>query len=348
MKKISIGIDFSKKTFDATIVRRIDDQFTEVAYSSFENDQKGFKTFVSWVRKSLRAFPEGKGRGTWIFCGENTGVCSAALSDFLACRGYDMWLENALVIHRKSGIVRVKNDKVDSRRIALYALRHYEEGLRLHQPDTAEYKRLSSLYTAHKILVNDKVSKINQIKSGVLDSCPDLLKMARRQLELIEEQLKCIDAQIKDVLKTTEEFKRHYEVMDSCKGIGFLTIAYIIVRTHNFKYMNDSRKFGNYIGVVPSHKEQSGTSVDKPARVSRYRDRNGNAVLTQAANSAIRHNPVIKAYYNRLMARGVHPNKAKNNCKFKLINIIMAMVDNDTLFDIEKYGKSKALWGKVG
>lgn len=348
MKKIAIGIDFSKKTFDATIIRRVDDQFIEVAYSSFDNDDKGFKTFVSWVRKAVRMFPEGKGRGSWIFCGENTGVCSAALSDFLASKGYDMWLENALIIHRKSGIVRDKNDKADSRRIALYALRHYEEGVRLHQPDTAEYKQLSSLYTAHKMLTCDKVSKINQIKSGVLDSCPDLLKMAHKQLDLIEKQLKCIDARIKDVLKNTEEFKRHYEVMDSCKGIGFLTIAYIIVKTHNFKYMNDARKFGNYIGVVPSRKEQSGTSIDKPARVSRYRDSNGNAVLTQAATIAIRHNPVIRDYYNRLIARGVHYNKAKNNCKFKLVNILMAMVANNTVFDLEKYGKSKASWGKAG
>lgn len=74
MKKIAIGIDFSKKTFDAAIKHRVDDDFIEVAYSRFDNDEKGFKAFLAWVRKSVRRFPEGKGRSSWIFCGENTGV----------------------------------------------------------------------------------------------------------------------------------------------------------------------------------------------------------------------------------------------------------------------------------
>lgn len=344
MKKIAIGIDFSKKTFDATIMRREEDIFTEIGYQKFINDDKGFKEFQSWVRKTVKQFPEGKGRSSWIFCGENTGVCSAALSDFLATKGYDMWLEAALVIHRKSGIVRTKDDKADSRRIAEYALRHYSSDIRLHAPDSKDYRRLHSLYSAHRMLVRDKVSKINQIKSGILDDCPRALAMARQQLVLIKRQIERIDDKISLMLTTCPEFSDNFEIMNSFKGVGLMTIACMIVKTHNFKYMSDSRVFGNYIGVVPSHKEQSGTSIDKPARVSKYRDRDGNAALTQAASVSIRHNPVIKQYYQRLISRGVHPNKAKNNCKFKILNIIMTMIKNRTVFDIEKYGKSKTQW----
>lgn len=347
MKKISIGIDFSKKTFDATIMRREEDLFAEVDYQKFNNDDKGFKEFLSWVRKTVKQFPEGKGRSSWIFCGENTGVCSAELSDFLATKGYDMWLESALTIHHKSGIIRTKDDKVDSKRIAEYALRHYSSDIRLHTPDSKDYKRLHSLYSAHRMLVKDKVSKINQIKSGILDYCPKALAMAQQQLDFIQKQIKQIDEQISSMLETTPEFAENYEIMNSFKGIGPITIACIIVKTHNFKYMSDSRVFGNFIGVVPSHREQSGTSIDKPVRVSKYRDRDGNAALTQAANIAIRHNPVIKQYYLRLIGRGVHPNKAKNNCKFKILNIILTMIKNKTVFDLEKYGMSRAKWAQT-
>ena len=344
MKKLAIGIDFSKKTFDATIKRRVDNDNIEVAYSKFDNDRKGFRDFLAWVKRSVRHFPEGKGRSSWIFCGENTGVCSAALSDWLAGKGYDMWLESALQIKRCSGIVRTKNDKADSGRIADYALLHYSSKIRLHEQDTPALKKLSTLYTLHNMLTKDKVAKINQIKSGVLDAVPEALDIAERQLDFIDSQLKDVDRQIERMLRENEEFKERYAIMDSIKGVGFLTAACIIIKTHNFKYMTDPRIFGNFAGVVPSQVEQSGTSVNRQRRVSRFRDRETNCILTQAVNSALVWNTVISTYYDRLIARGIHMNKAKNNCKFKLVNIIMAMIRSKTTFDPGKYGKAKSQW----
>ena len=78
-----------------------------------------------------------------------------------------------------------------------------------------------------------------------------------------------------------------------------------------------------------------------------YRDRGANAALTSCATVAIRFNPAIQTYYRRLIARGVHPNKAKNNCKFKIINILLSMLKTRTKFDMEKYGKSVAQWGNA-
>ena len=344
MKKIAIGIDFSKKTFDATIRRRVENDHIEVAYSKFENDDKGFRAFVSWVRKTVKAFPEGKGRASLIFCGENTGVCSAALSDYLSEKGFDMWLESALQIKRCSGIVRTKDDRTDSARIADYALRHYNSGVRLHEPDSRPLKELSTLYRLHNMLVKDMIAKNNQIKSGVLDCVPEVLAMAHRHLEMIRQQLKEVKRQLESMLRENEEFKEKYSIMHSLKGVGPITAACVIIKTHNFKYMDDARTFGNYAGVVPSQIEQSGTSIDKGRHVSRCRDRETNAALTQAVNSALMHNATIRAYYDRLTARGVHRNKARNNCKFKMVNIIMAMIRSNTLFDPGKYGKSKSEW----
>lgn len=344
MKKIAIGIDFSKKTFDATIKRRVESDFIEVAYNKFDNDEKGFKAFISWVRKSVKHFPEGKGCSSWIFCGENTGVCSAALSNRLAEKGYDMWLESALRIKRCSGIVRTKDDRTDSGRIADYALRYYSSKVRLHEPDSPVLMKLGALYTLHNMLTKDLVAKNNQIKSGVLDCMPDAVAIALRQLEMIRLQLKEVDRKLEAMLKEEDEFKARYIIMHSLKGVGPMTAACIIIKTHNFRYMDDARTFGNFAGVVPSQLEQSGTSVNSGRHVSRCRDREANAALAQAVNSALMYNPTIRAYYDRLIARGVHHNKAKNNCKFKMVNIIMAMIRSNTAFDIEKYGKGKSKW----
>ncbi|MDE6810913.1 MAG: transposase [Muribaculaceae bacterium] len=347
MKTISIGIDFSKKTFDVTILHRQEDTFIEVGYSKFDNDEKGFKAFISWVKKSVRHIKGGARRSQWIFCGENTGICSADISDWLAEAGYDMWLETALEIHMRSGISRTKNDKADSKRIAEYALRFYKDGISLHEPDSKSYKELKALYVAHDMLTRDKVTKINQVKSGTLNHSKEALRIIREQLEMINKQLRLIDQQMESLAKECEEFARNYEILTSFKGLGCITAVCLIVKTHNFKYMNDPRKLGNYMGIVPSQKKQSGTSVDTPARVSRYRDAKSNSTISQCANISIRFNPVIKAYYERLLTRGLHPNKAKNNVKFKIINIVMVMIRTDAVFDINKYGKAAKEWGKA-
>lgn len=347
MKKISIGIDFSKKTFDATIMRREGDCYTELAYSKFNNDAKGFRAFEKWVKASLKGTQEARDKSGWVFCGEHTGTCSIPLCDYLAGRRYFMWLESALVIHRKCGIVREKNDRVDSRRIAEYALRNYSTDVRPYELDSRDLKKLKSLYAAHAMLTKDKVAKANQLKSGTLDASASARAEIERQLACTEKALGRIDDEIRSLLKGSEEFAGHFHVLNTFKGVGFITIAYLIIKTRNFRDMTDARELGCYIGVVP-HRRQSGTSVDAPPRTSRYRDRQGNALVTSCVISAISHgNPVIRPYYDRLLARGVPHYKARNNCKFKIINILLAMVRNSTVFCLDIHGKPKTQWKKA-
>ncbi len=344
MKNLAIGIDFSKKTFDATIMRRDDDDFIELGYSKFDNDTKGFKAFEKWVRKTLRGMPEAKDKASWLFCGEHTGMCSIALCDYLASRGCFMWLESALRIHHTRGLVRGKDDKVDSRRIAEYALRQYSSKVRAYELDSKELRQLKSLQAAHTILVADKVAKTNQLKSGTLDACPEARRQIEHQLDSIKKSLARIDGQIQALLKAKEEFARNAEIMGSFKGVGMLTISYLIIKTRNFKDMLDPRELGCYLGVVP-HRVQSGVSIDKAPRTSHYRDAQGNSLLTNCVTSAIMHNnPIIRPYYDRLVARGVHPNKAKNNCKYKIINVLLAMIRNNVTFSMDIHGKAKAQW----
>ncbi len=342
MKNIAIGIDFSKKSFDATIIRVEDQTYSVVAYSKFENIKAGFREFEKWVSKSLKPCPEAKDKSHLLFCGEHTGPCSLGLCDYLASKKYFMWLESALVIHRKSGIIREKNDKVDSKRIAEYALRNFTTEVAPYEVDSKDLKKLKSLMSAHSMLSKDKVSKTNQLKSGTLDDSPVAVKLIERQLRETEEALAKIDREIAALRKKSEEFAQNFEILDSFIGVGPITIAYLIIKTRNFKDMTDLRELGCYIGVVP-YRCQSGTSIDKAPRTSRYRDAEGNALLTTCALSAIRYNnPIIRPYYERLVARGVHPNKARNNCKAKIINVLLAMIRNRTKFSLVIHGKAKA------
>jgi hypothetical protein len=57
---------------------------------------------------------------------------SVCLSEFLIRKELFLWLENPLQIKLSSGIKREKNDRTDSREIALYACR-YQDKARLYQ-----------------------------------------------------------------------------------------------------------------------------------------------------------------------------------------------------------------------
>ena len=347
MKNIAIGIDFSKKTFDVTIMRREEYHFEELGYCAFSNDTKGFKSLEKWVKATLKGASEKTDKSSLIFCGEHTGTYSIDLCDYLADKGYFMWLESALVIHRKAGIVREKNDRIDSKRIAEYALCNFSDEVKPYVLPSNEMKKLKSLFTAHQILTKDKVTKNNQIKSGAFDDSSLALRMLRAELVSIKRRLKEIDKEIKKLLSGSEELAGNYEILISFKGIGFLTAAYLILKTLNFTYMTDARELGCYIGVVP-HGRQSGTSINKTPKTSRYRDSTGNSLLSTCVQIAIHsHNEIIRPYYDRLIARGVIPQKALNNCKFKIINVLLAMVRNQRHFDITVHGKSKAKWEKT-
>lgn len=344
MKKIAVGIDFSKKTFDVTVVRREEDHFEELGYCAFPNDTKGFRSFEKWVKTTLKTASEKADKSSLIFCGEHTGTYSIELCDYLAEKGYFMWLESALVIHRKAGIIREKNDRIDSKRIAHYALCNFSDDVRAYERPSKEMKKLKSLISAHQILTKDKVTKINQIKSGIVDDSTLAVRMLKAELESIRKRLREIDRSIKQLLANSEELSHNYKILISFKGVGFLTAAYLILKTLNFRYMTNARELGCYIGVVP-HGQQSGTSVNKPPRTSRYRDSMANSLLSTCALQAIYYNnEIIRPYYDRLIARGVIRQKALNNCKFKIINVLLAMIKNDRKFDITIHGKSKAQW----
>ena len=124
-KSLFIGVDFSKKSFDVSVLHQ--DNLLHVDYCQFENSKEGCIAMHKWLR-GLTTEPSSQ----WLFCGEHTGLYSVCLSEFLVKKELFIWLENSLQIKQSSGIRREKNDKSDSRDIALYAYRFQDKAKRYH------------------------------------------------------------------------------------------------------------------------------------------------------------------------------------------------------------------------
>ena len=327
MKKIFIGIDFSKEKFDATVIKAEGvEERAERRHEVFDNKVSGFRRLIKWVKSVANEHDT----SLWLFCGENTGGYSKALCNYLYGSGYDMWLENALSIKRSSALQRTKSDKADSGVIAEYAMRNYDQ-MRLYKPLGKNLERLREVFLYRHNLVKLKASmatrkgekKLTQEKSDISRF------MAQSSKHLISEFKKKIaecDMRIEKIISEDEELRRNFEIITSVPGVGTQNAVCLIVYTDNFcRFDYNSRKIACYYGVAPFGR-QSGTTVNTPPHVSSFANKLIKALLSQAALASINFCPQLSTYYSRLIQSGKKSPVALNNLKNKLLHIITAMV----------------------
>lgn len=333
MKKIAIGIDFAKEKFDVT-VKNVTNGLS--AYGQFPNTRAGGRSMVRMVKQ----FAKGIDSTDIIFCGEDTGYYSQTISRYLTEKGYFMWLQNPYSIKRSEGdIRRGKDDKTDSAAIADYAHRYEDKARRYELPSEAS-EELHRLLTRRDAYVRAK----RVIQSGVgeipkRDKQGDTLNLikasSRHLLREIDEEIDRLEAQMEKIVKEQEDMQKNYEILRSFKGIGLVNAMCFIAYTDNFKKFDlNARKIATYWGVAPFG-EDSGTSVHRPPHVSHFCNHWLKAVLSNAANSAIVWNPIIRRYYERLAKAGKCEGICRNNAKNKIIQTVTAMIRKAEKFDPE-------------
>ena len=337
MKKLFIGIDFSKKKLDATIILACGmKEIGSREYGSFPNDTKGYHKLFKWVKTNAwDTSPE-----EWLFCGEDTGSCSIGLSKWLYGKGCDIWIENAYAIKHSSGIQRVKNDKADSAAIAEYAWRHQDRAIAF-EPLSESLSQLREVFLYRHKLVQQRVAmdvrKQDKSNSGKSKALSFINRKSKHLIAEINKSIAECDKMIDSIIEADEELKENYTIITSIKGIARQNAACMIIYTNNFKKFDcDPRKIACYYGVAPFGK-QSGTSINTPARTSHFANKLIKSLLGQAAHTAKIFNPEIKEYYQRLISKGKKPQVALNNVKNKLIRIIVALVKKKVRYDPNSY-----------
>ena len=334
MKKLFVGIDFSKEKIDVAII--FAEGLTETSMrvsNEFKNSVSGYKQLVKWVEESSNETEP----SLWLFCGENTGDYSKPLCNFLYGRGFDMWLENAKSIKDASGIRRLKSDRADANMIAEYAMRNYDKAI-IYEPLSESLSQLRELFLYRQMVVRHRCSfqvrrgekRLNMEKSPVKTM---ISQSGRHIVTELNKEIEKIDKRIAELIDSDDELAQVFNIVTSIPGIGTQNAVCLMVYTDNFRRFNfDSRKIACYYGIAPFGRD-SGTSVHTDPHVHYMANRQIKAMLSQAALSAAKFNPVIASYYSRLIERGKKRQIALNNVKNKLVHIVTAMVRNKQLFD---------------
>ena len=212
-----------------------------------------------------------------------------------------------------------KTDRIDARMLADMARVLLQRGelsrLVKPLPDEAQLN-LQALVTRRRQLQAMQQAEHNRMALAG--------RRARRSLNTI---IKALDREIARVDKDLQKLvsKQHgalADLLDSAKGVGKATIATLLAEVPELGKLS-GRQVSALVGVAPMNRD-SGTMRGKRAICGGRPD--VRKVLYMAALVAARHNPAIKAFYQRLLAAGKPKKRALVACMRKLLTIPNAMV----------------------
>ncbi len=325
MKKYTyfFGVDISKKWVDITFMVN-----EAMSHRQFTNDEPGMQQLLQWLQELNIAFEQ------TLFCMEATGLYCFPLTQFLTANEIDTWIEHAAQIKKATALSRGKNDKVDSKRIAVYATKNLDR-LRLWKPMDATLQKIKNLAGLRERLVDTKKKLITPIKEledvGNLAMAKLLTKTIRHSLAAIDKDLKNTEAKITEIINEDENLKELYKLITSVVGIGFVTAVNLLVYTNGFTVMKDARKLACYCGVAP-FEYSSGSSIRGRTKVHFMANKKLKCNLHMASLSAVKLDRDLKAYYERKVAEGKSKLSVLNAVKNKLLARVIAVVNKQELY----------------
>jgi len=312
-----LGIDVSKDRLDVLLLR---DQ--RRAGQRFTNTPTGFEKLDQWVNRRCPS-------EAVHVCLEATGCYSEAVAENLIARGYTVNVVNPLRIKRfgESQLQRNKTDKLDAALIADYCRR-----MQPHPwvPPTPEVRGLQELVRHLEDLLLARQQAANRLEAARAGS--SVATHLQTQITLLEAQIAETKRAIAAYLEDVPELKQQKTLLRSIPGIGILTIARLIATCRDLRAFTDAGQLVAFAGLNPRQK-QSGTSVAGPTMISRMGSASLRAALYMPAISALRHNPVIRAFAARLRERGLRGKAVVVAAMRKFLHLVVGVLKSGRPFD---------------
>jgi transposase len=311
---VVVGIDVAKAHVDVSVLG------VKLDVQRFNNDADGHSALVA----ALLPF------AVSLVVMEATGGYEAAIACALQAAGLSVAVVNPRQARdfAKSMGQLAKTDAVDARLLAEFA------SVLVRREDLASFIRplpddkqqtLAALVTRRRQLLTMLGAERQRLQLAIAKVRPS-----------IEAMIKAIRAQLDDVeAQMVGHVKEHYEELDkllrSASGIGPVASATLIAELPELGRLN-RREIAALVGVAPMANDSGTTRGRRRIQGGRFEIRR---VLYMAALVAAKHNPPIKAFYQRLLAAGKLPKVALVACMRKLLTTLNAMVKTNTPWDAE-------------
>jgi transposase len=250
------------------------------------------------------------------------------------------WLGLARAMHESSAIVsvvnpsrtalfarsqlrRTKTDAVDAEMLAEFCQSQNPGPWR---PPAPEILELRALLTYREHLIGEQI-RFKQLASE-LHIGAKLKRLHTQQLKTIAEMLAEIDQQIRGLIEAHAPLQKAVDALCGVKGIGLLTAAALVAKLPAHR-LRDAKAAAAYVGLTPSER-QSGTSVHGKPRICKTGSSSLRRDLYMPAIAAMRFNPVLRDFAERLRANGKHPKAIIAAVMRKLVVLAFRLIRDST------------------
>jgi transposase len=217
-----------------------------------------------------------------------------------------------------------KTDSIDAA-----VLSHFAEAVKppVRALPTAEARELTDLVSRRRQVVDMIVAE----KSRLAGVCGIAHADIQAHITWLEKRLKRLDADLQSAVEKSPIWQAKSDLFQSAPGVGPVTSLTFLAALPELGNVN-SKQIANLVGVAPINRD-SGTMRGK-RRISGGRAQ-VRAVLYMATLVAVRHNPVLLTFYERLLAAGKTRKVALTACMRKLLVILNAMAKSQKPWSLE-------------
>lgn len=214
-----------------------------------------------------------------------------------------------------------KTDAIDAKVIA-----HYDQAMdpKSHPfPDTQDLKEIM---TRRSQLVEMVTSEKNRLRAARRDR---IRQDIQAHIRWLQNRLADVDGDLKQAINESPVSREKDKLLQSTPGVGATVSATLLTHLPELGTL-DRRQVAALVGVAPLNRDSGMMRGKRSVRGGRTRVR---AALYMGTLSATRHNPVIRAFYQRLCDEGKAKEVALTACMRKLLTILNSMLKHHTLWN---------------
>ena len=305
MFDVFVGIDVAKASLDVCLL-------SEAKRFTTSNDRTG-------VRKVLSELPEA---GSCLIVLEATGGYQRAIVAELIAVGHQVAVVNPRQVRdfaRGLGIL-AKTDRLDAEVIARFG-QHTQPRLVEKMPQIQE--ELQQLVVRRRQLIDLRTAETNRLEMARSKS---VLKSVRGMIEQLQKNVRKIEKEIADLLKSDEQLKCQAALIQSVPGVGVVTATTLVAELPELGRLN-RQEIAALAGLAPFSRDSGKFHGRRSIWGGR---RTVRSVLYMAALTARRCNPILREFALRLEAAGKPFRVVLTACMRKLLVILNTIVKNNS------------------
>jgi transposase len=311
-----LGIDVSKKDFKASL--KIGGKHVQ---NSFDNSVSGFKKCRNWLDQFA---PSNQIHG----CLEATGIHHLALAIELSehLKAVSVVNPRCTKAFADSQLRRSKSDSADARSIADFCEAMKPQVWVVPTQKELEIKELARREQGLTEMIS---AEKNRLQDAIFQS---LQQSIARNIKSLQKEKEEVLKQLAAVIEADPVLRTRMELIDSIPGVGKATALQMVAELGNIDWFEKARDLAAYAGVTPRHR-QSGSSLNSRGGISKIGSSRLRGHLYMPALVAIRRNPIMKAFAERLAGYGKSKKEIIVAVMRKLLHCIFGILKSEQPFN---------------